>query len=99
MMGTDLKVNRLVFDVQFFSVTIYKVGKCMMPSVFNLLRTVTLCIPAFKQPAQAHWKYVPVATFLQSYISLLIALFVTLSLCVFVFPKHESGNILLCWLL
>jgi len=38
MMGTDFKVNRLAFDVHFFSVTIYKVRKCLMPSVFQTVQ-------------------------------------------------------------
>ncbi len=28
--------SRVVYDAQFFFVTIYKVGKCMMPSVLKI---------------------------------------------------------------
>ncbi len=98
-MGTDLKVNRLVFDVQFFSVTIYKVGKCMMPSVFESAQNSHVMYSSLQATNPGSLEIRAFGTFLQSYIPLLIAIFATLSKCVFSFPKHESGNILLCWLL
>ncbi len=40
VIGTTSKsgmiLGRVVYDAQFFFVTIYKVGKCMMPSVLKI---------------------------------------------------------------